>query len=76
MLVFLRHRQETFGLSDLDLLEVFNTAGAELLRNVLADRAVGTAAAVAPRVKDGDTGVIPAIPVDRMGYAKIPNRNK
>lgn len=64
------------------MLEVFNDVGATLLSEALEPAAVGTAPVIpqdqlrnAPRLRDAETGIIPAIDVDRMGYAKTPPRN-
>jgi len=59
LMIFLRRIQIGRSLGDLDLLEVLNAAGADLLRQTLHDQTA--------------TGIIPMIPVDRDGYAKTPN---
>lgn len=56
--IYLRRVQIVRGLSDLELLEVFNAVGAGLLRQTLHDQT--------------ETGIIPMIPVDARGYAKNP----
>lgn len=67
-MVYLRHRQQIHGLDDLDLLEVMNSAGAELLRNTLEGHTIAVAKPTEQKKMSGaDTVVIPRIPVDQYG---------
>jgi len=74
--VLLNRLRVIHGLSELDAMEVFNAVGATFFKELLEDRAVGLATPVPqdqhPRLKDDETGVIPAIRVDRMGYSQVP----
>jgi hypothetical protein len=76
--VFLNRLRVIHDLSELDALEVFNAVGASLLKEALEPAAVGTATVIPQdqhrRLKDDDTGIIPAIAVDRMGYSQVPRK--
>lgn len=80
MQVYLNRLRVIHGLNELDVLEVFNAVGASLLKEAIEPAAVGTATVIPQdqllNLKDDETGVIPAIAVDRMGYSQIPRSNK
>lgn len=76
--VYLNRLRVIHGLDELDILEVFNAVGSSLLKSALEPAAVGLASPVRQdqllNLKDDETGVIPAIAVDRMGYSQIPRQ--